>query len=120
MGTLMYADDGLRYGNFLPEVPIQGEGHLDSHEAFYENMKTSGVEFNLDKSGWVKRSGQWRKPLKFLGMEYDPFKKVFRSLTRKGNTLEFTESESFLSWLSEQELTNDYVSTPPNMVGSEQ
>jgi len=93
----MYADDGLRYGNFLPAVPVQGEGYLGAHEAFYEDMKSSGVEFNFDKSGWVKRSGQWLKPLKFLGMVYDPFAGVYRSETRKGNTLEFTESEGFLT-----------------------
>lgn len=51
MDTLMYADDGIRYGNYLPAVPVQGEGHLQQYEAFYENMRSSGVEFNWDKSG---------------------------------------------------------------------
>jgi len=57
MHTVMYADDGLRYGKGLPSFPVHGEGHLGQYEAFYEPLRSSGVEFNFDKSGWVKRSG---------------------------------------------------------------
>jgi len=97
MHTVMYADDGIRYGEFLPNLPVQGEGYLGQHEAFYEPLRSSGIEFNFNKSGWVKRSGEWLRPLKFLGMVYDPFSNVFKSQTRKGNSLEFQESEQFLS-----------------------
>jgi len=41
------------------------------------------------------------RPLKFLGMTYDPFRGVFMSSTREGKSLEFTEDKEFLSWLSE-------------------
>lgn len=34
-------------------------------------------------------------------MIYDPFAGVFKSQTREGNSLEFTESDSFLSWINE-------------------
>jgi hypothetical protein len=97
MDAVMYADDGIKYGTGFPSHPIQGMGALKQHEAFYEVCSSAGITFHGEKSGWVKRAGRWLKPLKFLGMVYDPFREVFYSSTRKGNSLEFTESESFLS-----------------------
>jgi len=51
MSTVMYADDGIRYGRSLPAYPVHGEGSLGQYEAFYEPLKSSGVEFNFEKSG---------------------------------------------------------------------
>jgi hypothetical protein len=33
----------------------------------------------------------WLRPVKFLGLEYNPFTEIFRAETRNGSTLEFNE-----------------------------
>lgn len=48
---------------------------------------TKGIFLNQHKSGWVKYKGKWRKPLKFLGLEFDG--KHFYASTRKGSRLLF-------------------------------
>jgi len=76
MKTIMYADDGLYYGNIDQPVITPNNGIVDSN-----------IEFNLSKTNWVKKDGVWLKPLKFLGLVHDGEK--FVSSTRKGTELEF-------------------------------
>jgi len=75
-----YADDGLKLSDVLDGNPID----LPSH----------GI-FEKEGSGWCKFDGKWLKPVKFLGMEYDPFEEKLRANTRKGSVLELDlKSES--------------------------
>jgi len=55
--AVMYADDGLYYGNI--EVPVITPN---------SGMVTNNIFFNLEKTNWVKKDGVWLKPLKFLGL----------------------------------------------------
>jgi hypothetical protein len=78
---VMYADDGLFYGD-LNVATINKE------------LKTPVMEFcnvliHPEKSGYIKLYGQWLKPLKFLGMVYDPFTNELSASTRNGATLTF-------------------------------
>lgn len=83
LATIMYADDGLYYGN-LGDTPIITPN---------SGMVTANIHFNLSKSGWVKRNGEWLKPLKFLGMEYDGSTEKLRASTRKGSGLLFDKMD---------------------------
>lgn len=74
---VMYADDGLYYGN-IQDTPIITPN---------TNLVDSNIYFNLDKSGWIKRDGKWLKPLKFLGMTYDGELNELRASTRTGSKL---------------------------------
>lgn len=76
--TKMYADDGLwatDNNSWLPPPPTRWKD-------------LTGVEIHPEKSGWVKRNGEWLKPLKFLGLTYDGKTDVLRASTRKGATIE--------------------------------
>lgn len=73
----MYADDGyiaFDEDSLIPEI---------------ENLKMlgDGVFLNKSKSGWVKQRGQWLKPFKFLGLEYDGIQGILRAHTREGSRL---------------------------------
>lgn len=46
-----------------------------------------GIMIHPDKSHWIKREGKWLKPIKFLGIVFDPFKDEIRAETRKGSRL---------------------------------
>lgn len=73
MFALAYADDFITYGKGIPEKISFSE--------------KSGIKVNEDKSGWVKKNGEWLKELKFLGFVYNPWKDEFRASTRKGAEL---------------------------------
>jgi hypothetical protein len=75
---LMYADDGLFYA--MKRIAVQRVVNL---------FRDIGIEVNMEKSGWVRENWKWRKPLKFLGLEYDGVEKKLRASTREGATLEF-------------------------------
>jgi hypothetical protein len=49
----------------------------------------SGTEIQPLKSGWVKRDGQWIKPLKFLGLVYNGLENAIAASTRNGASLRF-------------------------------
>lgn len=70
--TVMYADDGIIFDWPVLKSP------------FYA---AAGIEFNLEKSGWVKRNGAWLKPLKFLGLIYDGKTDQLWSETRSNKRL---------------------------------
>jgi len=69
---LKYADDGIFYSNSC-ENPL---------EILKRNSEITGVEFNYNKSDWVKKNGKWIKPLKFLGLTYDPYEDILKASTR--------------------------------------
>jgi len=70
--SVSYADDPIFYSNRPFEIADQ------SHW---------GICINEAKSGWVKVAGEWKKNLKFLGLEYDYKTKNFLANTRKGSRL---------------------------------
>jgi hypothetical protein len=45
-----------------------------------------------NKSGWIKKDGNWLKEWKFLGIIYDPIKNEVKSPKTNGTGLEFTYS----------------------------
>jgi len=72
--VLGYADDGLCFPSTSvekPRVSHQGAG-----------------AFEKEGGRWVKKNGVWLTSLKFLGMEYDPFRNILKASTRKGSKLE--------------------------------
>jgi len=77
---LMYADDGLFYGDF-------DESQLETDQT----MSALGISFAKEKCRWVKKDGKWLEVLKFLGVTYDPFEGSLRASTRKGATLSFNK-----------------------------
>lgn len=77
--VIMYADDGVLYGDELDDKQIQDKLSNLNH----------GISINWSKSGWVKKNNEWVKPLKFLGLKYDG--KILESETRSGRNLELSE-----------------------------
>lgn len=51
----------------------------------------------------MKKDGVWLKPLKFLGLQYDPFTKSLTARTRKGSTLRY-DKEDLLRMVNERDL----------------
>jgi len=84
MKTLMYADDGLYYGNIDQPVITPNSGIIESN-----------IHFNLDKTNWVKRDGEWLKPLKFLGMEFNGT--TLTSKTRGGSELLYDKDDLIMA-----------------------
>lgn len=72
-----YADDAIFYGDIKNEKEI------------LKPSRWTGLEINLEKSGWVKQNNTWKKELKFLGMVYIKEDKsiVWASSTRSGKSL---------------------------------
>lgn len=89
--TVGYADDGVHYG-VLPDDILKGD----------EEMTTAGIHYNPDKSGWIKRNGEWLRPLKFLGLIYDGKKNELCSKTRKGANLVYDKDELIQALVDEK------------------
>jgi len=69
-----YADDGLKLsGSALKDEQI--------------SQPEYGI-FEKEGSSYVKKDGVWLKPLKFLGLVYNPFTQTLSSDTKKGANLE--------------------------------
>jgi hypothetical protein len=81
--SVVYADDGLYYGT-IGDTPILTPN---------SQQVTANIQFNIEKSGWVKKDGVWLKPLKFLGMTYDGNLDKLMGSTRNGSTLIYDKSE---------------------------
>jgi len=72
-----YADDQIFYGD----------------ETFtIKDMPEKGIVHNMEKSGWIKKNGIWKKELKFLGLIYNPWTKELRSETRSSRTARIEDS----------------------------
>jgi len=76
-----YADDGVISGDNLDEDIIW---NLLNQPDYGIWMKPGG--------GFVKRNGIWLRPLKFLGMTYNPDTDTLHASTRKGSTLPLSDS----------------------------
>jgi len=61
------------------------------------HQKNQICSFNLKKSGWVKRNGQWLKSLKFLGITYNP----------NEDRIEYKDKNQNLQWLSREDALSD-------------
>jgi len=99
--TVQYADDGLK----AEDEPFDFK--LNDFSTYY------GIELAPEKCGWVRYNGEWLKPLKFLGMEYDGSTDTFRASTRNGATLEFKGGPSAIPGLLrelERLSDHDYIS----------
>lgn len=64
---IIYIDDGILFGE-KPEV-----------EKFKRIMENLEIKISEEKSKWVKRDGEWECNLKYLGIEYNPFKNRFEN-----------------------------------------
>jgi hypothetical protein len=85
--SVSYADDGVFYGDEPFEI-------LDRPEW--------GVNLHPEKSGWVKKDGNWLKPLKFLGLTWDG--SSLRAETRKGSKLVADNMKAAFSLLTSNSL----------------
>lgn len=72
--VLMYADDGLVFST--SPIPIE------SLKQFWSSW---GLFVEDAKSGMVREDWKWVKPVKFLGLVYDPFLEKLQAWTRKGS-----------------------------------
>jgi len=84
INCVAYADDAVFYGPNLK----------DEKQILKRASVHSGLEFNLDKCGWIKQENKWLKELKFLGMSYSnkTDRITWSSQTRSGISLEFDKS----------------------------
>jgi len=71
--SISYADDPVFFG--------------DNPFTIKDDPK-SGIILHPEKSGWVKYGGEWLKPLKFLGLEFDG--RELHANTRNGSKLLLT------------------------------
>lgn len=75
---IQYVDDGIT------DVPVKGEPNY------------AGCHIEPSKSGYVKKDGQWLKPLKFLGLSYDGVTDTLKSQTRKGANLVLSDDIRYM------------------------
>lgn len=108
---IMYADDGIIYGDDINEV----KGLIDY---FKEMAEMVGTEIHEKKSGWVKKDDVWIKPLKFLGLVYDPkIPGTLTGCTRNGSNYRIQLNEvhniSFEGWESAKQFKKDISNMSP-------
>lgn len=103
MKTLQYSDDGIYYGNKIEEPKTEKENNC-------------GVQFNLEKSFWVKKEGKILKSLKFLGMRIDLETQELKAETRKGSDLEYEPvGKNLLDiWTERERLIGNKPNLGPN------
>lgn len=87
--VVQYADDGIMCSDQEFKFPWTLE------------IKRAGIIQSLEKSGWVKFNGEWLKPLKFLGLEFDGNKSELSANTRKGSKLLY-DKDSLLELIEER------------------
>lgn len=84
---VMYADDGLIYGDDETEVKLAS--------MFLAAVARSiGTEVHEKKSKWIKENGVWNSDLKFLGLRYEPSSGLLHGATRNGSTQAFPIKEA--------------------------
>lgn len=76
--SISYADDPIFYGE-------------EAFDILSELRKK--ITLSLEKTFWIKQEGVWLRKLKWLGLEYDPFKDTLTSSTRKVKTGEMSPLE---------------------------
>jgi hypothetical protein len=97
---IFYADDGLIYSDWNS---FEMEDYINRFVV--PKYAQWGINFNLSKSGWVKRDGEWLTPLKFVGLTWDSNQEasdgtrgVLRASTRKGATLVFDKEQALMDY----------------------
>lgn len=79
----------------------------EMREAYSTGLRNqeTGISISISKTETIKEDGFWRKPLKFLGCEYDPFKDTFRANTRKNGVYEVKDASDriahIIEWLAD-------------------
>ena len=86
--VIQYADDGLI---FSPQAEIM-----------LQSPAGSGITTKAAASGWVKQNNVWKKPLHFLGLEYNPWTQTISVHSRNekptnGYTLSQAQIESYFT-----------------------
>jgi hypothetical protein len=67
-----------------------------------EEMKKLNIKYAPEKSGWVKKEGEWVKELKFLGLVYNGERDELRADTRNGSKLLY-DKQSLVELIHEGE-----------------
>jgi len=95
--VIQYVDDAVIMNNLGTYIGI---------DEYSDNLKTasSGLHISEKKTEIIKQSGKWRKPLKFLGCEYDG--STFRAHTRKGGVFEVFDASTKLDEIKRWLLLN--------------
>lgn len=88
METIQYADDGIWFPEKDIEDPIDYAEKVKAYRGGLPMLRKPDapkVEFNRDKSGWVKRLGVWEKDLKFLGTYYNASSAILYNFKKDGS-----------------------------------
>jgi hypothetical protein len=87
--SISYADDPIFYGDKPFEIKDQPE---------------IGINLHPEKSSWVKWDGKWLKPLKYLGLEYNPWTNELVGKTRGSSVKEVKIDNQIFEMLSKFDL----------------
>lgn len=79
---VLYLDDGLIAGEKPEDLEV---------EEMIERLNEKGLSLSNEKTSWIKVDGVWRKPLKFLGTEYDG--ETWKAATRAGGKIVLKDPE---------------------------
>ena len=95
---VMYADDGLIYWS---NKKFEIERLMEELNSVLSEF---GIQFSLEKSGWIKKDGVWLRPLKFVGLSYDALQSppLLSASTRSGANLPV--SQEMLEFVKQYEL----------------
>lgn len=100
----------------VPSISYADDPIFYSDEPFViKDDPEKGIIEATEKANWVKHDGEWKKPLKFLGIEYDGQLGTLKASTRKGSTLEVVGDkkemlEAISKWEQEEQFTDSSVS----------
>jgi len=83
--TIGYADDGIFFT--VNKFPIK---------EYARHIGNWGMLLSLKKCSYVREAWNWNKPLKFLGLLYNPFIEKLQAHTRKGSRVILEDSISRL------------------------
>lgn len=83
----VYRIPGVEYIGFADDGVVGSEeANVDPGKKLEECLEGSGLELNLEKSGWIKKDGEELKAMKFLGCTW--FGSKLTSASRSGNNSE--------------------------------
>lgn len=71
VSSISYADDPIFYSETDFEIKDNPE---------------NGIILNREKSGWIRRDGEWKSQLKYLGLKYNWEDQSLEGATRNGST----------------------------------
>lgn len=77
--SVFYADDGIIC---LPDEKFT-----------VSTFEEDGLNFNLQKCEWIKKDNVWLKPLKFLGLKYDPWADKLIAVAKSGAEYVFDKED---------------------------